>query len=122
MNFKEITPENYVKGPFMFMKDGMYYLMWSEGGWTGPDYSVSYPIANSPFGPFKRMGKIIQQDSISNGTGPHSVIHNKGTNDYYIVYHRRSLSDGTTRDYRVSCIERMYFNKDGTIKPVPQKA
>ena len=36
--FKEVTPENYVEGPFMFIKDGKYYFMWSEGGWTGPDY------------------------------------------------------------------------------------
>ena len=33
--FKEITPENYVEGPYMFMRNGKYYFMWSEGGWTG---------------------------------------------------------------------------------------
>ena len=53
--FKEITPKGYVEGPFMFKKDGKYYFMWSEGGWTGPDYSVAYAIADSPFGPFQRM-------------------------------------------------------------------
>ena len=44
--FKEITPDSYVEGPFMFIRDGKYYFMWSEGGWTGPDYSVitSYSI------------------------------------------------------------------------------
>lgn len=31
--YKEVTPENYVEGPFMFKKDGKYYFMWSEGGW-----------------------------------------------------------------------------------------
>lgn len=60
--FKEITPEGYVEGPFMFLKQGKYYFMWSEGGWGGPDYSVAYAIADSPFGPFKRIGKILQQD------------------------------------------------------------
>ena len=117
--FKEITPENYVEGPFMFIKDGKYYFMWSEGGWTGPDYSVCYAIADSPFGPFKRIGKILEQDtSIANGAGHHSVIHEQDTDDYYIVYHRRPLSDGKTRDSRETCIDRMYFNGDGTIKPV----
>ena len=52
--YKEVTPENYVEGPFMFKKDGKYYFMWSEGGWGGPDYSVAYAIADSPFGPFNR--------------------------------------------------------------------
>ena len=50
--FKEITPKGYVEGSFMIMKDGKYYFMWSEGGWTGPDYAVAYAIASSPFGPF----------------------------------------------------------------------
>jgi len=56
--FKEITPQGYVEGPFMFVRERKYYFMWSEGGWTGPDYSVAYAIADSPFGPFKRVGKI----------------------------------------------------------------
>ena len=47
--YKEITPQGYVEGPFMFVRDGKYYFMWSEGGWTGPDYSVAYAIADSPF-------------------------------------------------------------------------
>ncbi|HRX93278.1 MAG TPA: glycoside hydrolase family 43 protein, partial [Chitinophagaceae bacterium] len=50
--FKEITPEGYVEGPFLFKKGDKYYFMWSEGGWGGPDYSVAYAIADSPFGPF----------------------------------------------------------------------
>ena len=117
--FKEITPDNYVEGPFMFIKDGKYYFMWSEGGWTGPDYSVAYAISDSPFGPFVRKGKILQQDtSIANGAGHHSVIHNKDSDDYYIVYHRRPLTVGKARDSRETCIDRMYFNQDGTIKPV----
>lgn len=29
---KEITPENYVEGPFMIKRNGKYYFMWSEGG------------------------------------------------------------------------------------------
>ena len=49
--YKEITPEHYVEGPYMMKHQGKYYLMWSEGGWTGPDYSVAYAISDSPTGP-----------------------------------------------------------------------
>ena len=116
--FKEITPENYVEGPFMFKKDNKYYFMWSEGGWTGPDYSVAYAVADSPFGPFKRIGKTLQQDpKIATGAGHHSIIHNKDTGDYYMVYHRRPL-DETDRNSRETCIDLMEFNDDGTIKQV----
>ena len=114
--FKEITPENYVEGPFMFKKDDKYYFMWSEGSWTGPDYSVAYAVADSPFGPFKRIGKTLQQDTkIATGAGHHSIIHNKDTDDYYMVYHRRPL-DETDRNSRETCIDLMEFNDDGTIK------
>ena len=53
--FHEITPQGYVEGPFMFIRNKKYYFMWSEGGWTGPDYSVAYAISDSPFGPFERI-------------------------------------------------------------------
>jgi beta-xylosidase len=116
--FKEITPENYVEGPFMFKRNGHYYFMWSEGGWGGPNYSVAYAIADSPLGPFKRIGKILKQNpEIATGAGHHSVIHIPNTDDYYIVYHRRPL-DRTRAEHRVVCIDRMYFDEDGSIKPV----
>ena len=55
--FKEITPDKYVEGPFMFIRGGKYYFMWSEGGWTGPDYSVAYAIADSPLTPTTPVGR-----------------------------------------------------------------
>lgn len=116
--FKEITPENYVEGPMMFIQNNMYYLMWSEGEWGGPNYSVAYAIADSPFGPFRRVGKILQQDtSVATGAGHHSIIHNPKNDSWYIVYHRRPLGE-TDANHRVTCIDRMYFDNDGMIKPV----
>jgi beta-xylosidase len=116
--FRSITPEKYVEGPFMLTRKGKYYLMWSEGGWTGPDYSVAYAIGDSPFGPFKRIGKILQQDpEIATGAGHHSVINIPGTDDWYIVYHRRPL---TTKNgnHRETCMDRMFFDENGLILPV----
>ncbi len=116
--FKEVTPERYTEGPCMFKKDGKYYFMWSEGGWGNPDYSVAYAIADSPLGPFKRIGKILEQDaSIATSAGHHSVIHNEGADEWYIVYHRRPLSE-TAANNRATCIDRMYFDEKGFIKPV----
>ncbi|MGB4771382.1 MAG: glycoside hydrolase family 43 protein [Chitinophagaceae bacterium] len=116
--YREITPEGYVEGPFMFYRKGKYYFMWSEGGWTGPDYSVAYAVSTSPFGPFTRIGKILQQDpAIATGAGHHSVVNVPGTDESYIIYHRRPLSE-TDRNARVTCIERMYFDETGNILPV----
>lgn len=116
--FKEITPRGYVEGPCMFIRNGKYYFMWSEGGWTGPDYSVAYAIADSPFGPFQRIAKVLQQDpQIATGAGHHSVIHVPGTDEYYAVYHRRPLGE-TDGNARVTCIDRMEFDEQGFIKPI----
>jgi len=116
--FKEITPDNYVEGPIMFIRNNKYYFMWSEGGWGGPNYSVAYAIADSPFGPFKRIDKILQQDSaVATGAGHHSVIHNPKDDSWYIVYHRRPLGE-THHNHRATCIDRMYFDEQGFIKSV----
>lgn len=116
--YKEVTPANYVEGPFMLKKNGKYYFMWSEGGWGGPDYSVAYAISDSPFGPFERIAKILEQDpEVATSAGHHSVLHAPGSEDYYIVYHRRPLGD-KARDHRATCIDKMTFDENGFINPV----
>jgi beta-xylosidase len=116
--FREITPEGYVEGAFMLKKDGKYYFMWSEGGWTGPDYAVAYAIGDAPTGPFERVGQILRQDpSIATGAGHHSVLHAPGADRWYIVYHRRPLGE-TDRNHRVVSIDELRFGADGRILPV----
>ncbi|MEK8169863.1 glycoside hydrolase family 43 protein [Streptomyces sp. M19] len=116
--YKEITPENYTEGSLMFKRNGTYYLMWSEGGWTGPDYSVSYAMADSPTGPFTKIGKVLEQDSaVARGSGHNSVANVPGTDIWYIFYHRRPLSE-TDGNHRALAYDRMRFNDDGTIQPV----
>ncbi len=116
--FKEITPEGYVEGPYMFIRNGKYYFMWSEGGWTGPDYSVAYAVADSPFGPFSRVGKILQQNpEIATGAGHHSIMHNEQHDKWYIVYHRRPKGE-TDANHRVTCIDELNFDAEGNIMPV----
>lgn len=116
--YREITPSGYVEGPTMFKHRNKYYFMWSEGGWTGPDYSVAYAVGDSPFGPFQRVGKILQQDpAVATGAGHHSILHPEDTDQWYIVYHRRPLGE-TDRNARVTCIDRLHFEKSGLILPV----
>ncbi|GGH74867.1 arabinan endo-1,5-alpha-L-arabinosidase [Filimonas zeae] len=116
--YKEVTPEGYVEGPFLFVRNNRYYFMWSEGGWGRPDYKVAYAIADNPFGPFKRIGVVLQQDTtVATSAGHHSVIQVPGKDEWYIVYHRRPLGD-KGRDHRETCIEKMQFDAQGHILPV----
>jgi beta-xylosidase len=113
---KEITPKGYVEGPVMFIKNNKYYLMWSEGNWTDSSYKVAYAISDSVTGPFIKKATILTADpSVATGAGHHSVINLPGTADWYIVYHRRPIPN-EDRDHRVVCMDRLFFNRDGTIK------
>ncbi|WP_028526403.1 glycoside hydrolase family 43 protein [Runella limosa] len=115
---KEITPKGYVEGPIMFIRNGKYYLMWSEGGWTNGTYKVAYGVADSVWGPFEKKSTILVADEkVATGAGHHSVINIPKTDDWYIVYHRRPIPN-KDRDHRVVCIDHMYFNEDGSIKDV----
>jgi beta-xylosidase len=116
--YKEVTPSGYVEGPFMFIRNGSYYFMWSEGGWTGPNYKVAYAIAKSPFGPFERIATILEQDpTIGTGAGHHSVIQIPGKDQWYIVYHRRPIGL-TDPNYRLTCVDEMHFDENGHILQV----
>lgn len=116
--FKEITPEGYVEGPVMFLRRDKYYFMWSEGIWALDSYKVAYAIADHPTGPFERVSTILESDTaIATGAGHHSVINVPGTDDWYIVYHRRPIPNKSPH-HRVTCIDKLEFNEDGTIRQV----
>lgn len=115
---REITPENYVEGPTMFFRGGKVYFMWSEGSWGDATYQVAYAISDSVLGPFDRIGTVIEPNpDIATGAGHHSVLKLPDQDEWYMVYHRRPTGV-TARDHRVTCIDKMEFNADGTIQPV----
>ncbi len=116
--YKKIIQPGYVEGSFVIKRKGVYYFMWSEGGWTGPDYAVAYATGPSATGPFTPRGRILQQDfRIARGAGHHSVLNVPGTDDWFIAYHRRPIGD-TRGEHRQVAIERLIFEKDGSIRPV----
>ena len=115
---REITPANYVEGPFMVKRNGEYIFMWSEGGWGDSSYAVAYGRSDNPFGPFERERVILQSDpEVGKGAGHHSVLQLPNSDDWVICYHRRPLEE-TAANHRVVCIDRMEFEPDGSIRPV----
>lgn len=112
------------EGPYVFFRNGTYYFMWSVDDTGSPNYHVAYGTAKSPLGPIEvaKDPIVLQQDPQHDiyGTAHNSVIQVPGTDEWYIVYHR------INKDYlhyqpgvhREVCIDRLYFNEDGTIKRV----
>jgi GH43 family beta-xylosidase len=116
-----ITPANFREGVTMFKRNGKYYLMWSEDDTRSENYRVSYAIGNSPTGPFSTAANnpVLSKDlSLGiKGTGHHSILKIPSRDEYYIVYHRFAIPGGDGY-HREVCIDRMYFNADGTIQKV----
>lgn len=113
-------PTNYNEGSFVVEREGTYYFMWSENDTRSEDYQVAYAIGDSPTGPWsERMGVVLQKDLTQDikGTGHHSVVQVAGTDEWYIAYHRFAIpgGDGTHRE---TMIDRLYFDADGSIRPV----
>ena len=125
--YKEITPNGYVEGSYMLYRNGIYYFMWSEGCWENDDYAVAYAMSDNPFGPFERIGTVLSANfDVATGAGHNSVIKGPGEDEWFIVYHRHPLpeldADGNPipvpGNVRNTCIDKLEFNEDNTIKPV----
>lgn len=116
--FKEITPEGYVEGPCMLKRGQEYYFMWSEGGWTNGTYRVAYCKSDNPLGPFEQ-GEVIlaAQEPIANGPGHHGYLNREGTDEWYIVYHRRIIGD-IEPGHRVLCIDEMKFEEGEIVQVI----
>ncbi len=123
-----ITPDDtYREGTEIFFRNGKYYFMWSENDTRDADYAVRYGIADSPTGKIIIPGKnriLSRKDSEGiYGTGHNSILKIPGKDEWYIVYHRftrpKGILMGEAAGFnREVCIDRLYFNEDGSIKPV----
>lgn len=130
---KVMTPEGgsletyaYREAPYVFYRNGVYYFMWSVDDTGSPNYHVAYGTSDSPLGDIKVATpcNVLVGNSARSiyGTAHNSVLNIPGTDEWYIVYHRINpeFIDGEKGPgfHREVCIDRMYFNADGSIKKV----
>lgn len=118
---------HYCEGSYVFYRKGKYYFTWSENDTRSPEYRVRYAMSDSPTTVTRPMSDtiVIAKDPALQvyGTGHHAILCKPGTDEWYIVYHRFQRPDGLKRGwsagyYREVCIDRLYFNEDGTLQPV----
>ena len=119
---RELTvpqPPKFTEGAFMHERNGTYYLSYSHGRWNGPDYSVHYATGPSPLGPWRYRGVILKSDRRHQGPGHHSMVRTPG-GETLIVYHRweQQRSAAPLQGERQVAIDRLFYRKNGTIKPV----
>jgi beta-xylosidase len=109
---------NYLEGPFMFKRNGIYYLTYSNDNWQTPEYNVQYCLADHPLGPYEHKGRILEKDENHVGPGHHSILQIPGRDQWYIIYHRYSNTQTTNGVPRTTHIDTLRFNEDGTIQDV----
>ena len=116
--WRSITPKDYVEGSVIFERKGIWYFMYSGGSWVNDSYCVNYSTASTPFGPYTFKGKVLSsQRPLATGAGHHSVLNVRGTDDWYICYHRRPIPNESIH-HRVTCLDRLRFDEKGNILPV----
>ncbi len=117
---KDVTPGNYFEGPFMFKRDGRYYLSYSQGVTIRDTYQVHYATGESPLGPFTEAANSPMlvtdkaRDIIS--PGHHALFNHDGHT--YILYHRHSVPYVPEQAFRQTCVDEVKFTSDGLIAKV----
>lgn len=116
---KNITPPNYFEAPVMFKRNGIYYLMYSDGKAIDASYKIRYSIGDTPFGPWKEgeNSPILHTTADSTIIGPgHNTVFQKD-DQYYILYHKIFPQN---EDYvlRQLCIDSLNFVSENSIEKV----
>jgi hypothetical protein len=74
-------------------------------------------MSKNPMGPYEYKGLIMAEQPNGCWTNHHSIINYKG--QWYLFYHHNYFSPSDDKR-RSACIEKLYFNADGTIQEVKQ--
>ncbi|WP_163718565.1 family 43 glycosylhydrolase [Mangrovibacterium lignilyticum] len=106
---------HFHEGSFMFKRNGIYYMVYADMSRGNRPTCIGYSMSNSPMGPFKYGGVIVDNDHCDPATWNNhgSVVQFRGR--WYVFYHR---STHNSRMMRKACVEPIEFNADGSINEV----
>jgi hypothetical protein len=101
--------KSYEEAPWLTKHGNLYYLVFASGF---PE-TINYATATSPQGPWQFRGVIISREAKDASTIHSCLFDFRGAS--YMGYHTAELPTGS--DYRRSqCMDRVYYNADGTLK------
>ena len=113
VNCLKDLPSRQAEGPFAFEYNGNYYLTYP---YVRENTEVlGYAMSKNPMGPYEYKGLIMAEHDNGCWTNHHSIINYKG--QWYLFYHRNWFSPRDDKR-RSACIEKLFFNPDGTIQEV----
>lgn len=116
--------DDFFEAIWMHKYKGKYYL-----SYAAKSGEIKYCMADNPLGPFIYKGVVLQR--MNSGTNHHSIVEYKG--QWYLFYHNSDLYfknhpdekpkfgwfKGSPHPFRRSiCLDKLYYNEDGTIQQV----
>ncbi|TDH26637.1 glycoside hydrolase [Segetibacter sp. 3557_3] len=109
--FKSIKLPHFTEAPWVHKHNGWYYLSYA---YEFPE-KIAYAMSRNINGPWEFKG-IINEIAGNSNTNHQAIIEFK--NKSYFIYHNGALVPDAGSYHRSVCIDRLYYNKDGTIKRI----
>ncbi|HAH25990.1 MAG TPA: hypothetical protein DCL77_19890 [Prolixibacteraceae bacterium] len=104
---------DFHEGTWVHKRNGVYYLSYPDNTDPGGN-QMRYATSNNPLGPWTSKGVYMEQTGC--GTNHGSIVEYKG--QWYAFYHNSILSGNG--NLRSVCVDKLYYNEDGTIQMVKQ--
>jgi beta-xylosidase len=104
-----LNVHNYHEGIWVHKRDGVYYFSYPSNKGDHIANLLEYSTAPTPTGPFTYRGVILDNRSRN---VHHSIVQVRGR--WLLFYHVQGPSPYERR----VCAEELFYNPDGTIKPI----
>jgi GH43 family beta-xylosidase len=104
-----------LEGPFVLLRDGIYYCTYSGGCWQTSGYGVDFATSNDVLGPYSDDGGESGPRVLRGvpghviGPGHHSVVRGPDGATDYAVYHAWDASMSARR----MCIDPLVITAEG---------
>lgn len=102
---------NFTEAPWLHKHNKWYYLSYA---YEFPE-KIAYAMSKSPAGPWEYKG-ILNELAGNSNTNHQSIIDFKGKS--YFIYHNGAIQPNGGSFRRSVCIDRLFYNPDGTMKRI----
>lgn len=101
----------FTEAPYIHKKGDWYYLSYA---YQFPE-KIAYAMSKSINGPWEFKG-ILNEVAGNSNTNHQAILEFKGKD--YFIYHNGSIPTDGGSFRRSVCVDRLYYNEDGTMKRV----
>lgn len=101
----------FTEAPWIHKHNGWYYLSFAS---EFPE-KICYAMSRNINGPWEYKG-ILNEIAGNSNTNHQAIIEFKGKS--YFIYHNGSINTDGCGFRRTICIDRLYYNEDGTIRRI----